>query len=134
MAESMVERVRDAMRQRAMERPVRQVGRAWLVDNAEEIEIGASVSVDTVAHWRFDSKHQADEFVAMEIARAAIEAMREPTEAMMEAADEPFHDELTKQRAYAMEHYGKPAYATGGFTERMWRAMITAALAEGEEG
>lgn len=67
-------------------------------------------------------------------ARAAIEAMREPTEAMMEAADEPFHDELTKQRAYAFAHYGRPAYATGGFTERMWRAMITAALAEDEEG
>lgn len=117
MAESMVERVARELAKNA--------GWDWDALPFSRAEWRPSHRVD------YTAMHQTDYLAA---ARVAIEAMREPTEAMMEAADEPFHDELTKQRAYAMEHYGKPAYATGGFTERMWRAMITAALAEGEEG
>ncbi len=62
------------------------------------------------------------------LARTAIAAMREPTEEMEEAADQPFHDEWKKQKAYSLKHYSKEAYASVGFSVPMWRAMIDEAL------
>lgn len=66
-------------------------------------------------------------------ARAAIEAMREPTEAMEEAADDPVHSELAKQGQFSIENYGKLAFASYPFSVAVWQAMIDKALSEEEE-
>lgn len=63
-------------------------------------------------------------------ARAAIEAMREPTEAMESAADDPVHDELKNQGQFSLEKYGTLAFASYPFSSRVWKAMIDAALEE----
>lgn len=63
-------------------------------------------------------------------ARAVLEAIREPDEGMLDAADEPIHDELRKQHAFSMEHYSKPAFASSPFSERAWRSMIDHILSE----
>jgi len=68
--------------------------------------------------------------VAREFARSAIEAMREPTDAMEDAADEPVHEELKKQGQFSIKNYGKLAFASYPFSNSVWKAMIDAALKE----
>ena len=63
-------------------------------------------------------------------ARAAIEAMRNTTDSMEEAADEPVHAELKKQGQFSIEKYGKLAFASYPFSVAVWKAMIDAALKE----
>ena len=79
-------------------------------------------------------------------ARAAIAAMREPTEYMEDAADEPFHStwrsererwEQAEQRRIDMGlprnlPEGQNAFASGPFTTAIYRAMIDAALKDGD--
>ena len=67
-------------------------------------------------------------------ARAAIEAMREPTEGMLDDADEPFHDEWKRQRESNVKagRDKNAGFGSGPFSSRIWQAMITAALSEGE--
>lgn len=70
----------------------------------------------------------------IEEARAAIEAMREPTEGMLDDADEPFHDEWKRQRESNVKagRDKNAGFGSGPFSSRIWQAMITAALSEGD--
>lgn len=68
------------------------------------------------------------------LAREVIEAMRDPTEGMEEAADDPVHQELKDQGQFSIEKYGKLAFASYPFSTKVWKAMINAALKEHEEG
>lgn len=66
-------------------------------------------------------------------ARAAIVAMRVPTDEMLDAADDPFHAEIKKQTERSLRLYGKRAYASCSFSEPLWKAMIDAALTPGAQ-
>lgn len=70
--------------------------------------------------WPDGDGYPDDEYrlVARKQARAAIEAMREPTDAM---------------KAVDGIHWGYGCHVCGGLTEG-WQAMIDAALSEGEVG
>lgn len=61
-------------------------------------------------------------------ARSAVEGLREPTEDMLDAADDPFHDEWRKQKADSVRLYGKEGYASSPFSQRIWQAMVGEAL------
>lgn len=78
---------------------------------------------------------------AEELARAALSAIREPDEGMVEriASDDDelsdaLHAELRKQRAWSIEKYGQVALATYPFAKivaaRLWTAMIDHILSE----
>ncbi len=62
---------------------------------------------------------------AKEFARAAIEAMREPTEAML-AAINP-HDHITQGHVYD-EYDSDPAALNDGAPREIWQDMIDAAF------
>lgn len=67
------------------------------------------------------------------MAVVAIEAMRDPTEAMGEAADDPVHNSLKEQGQFSIEKYGKLAFASYPFSMAVWKSMIDAALKEQEK-
>lgn len=71
-------------------------------------------------------------------ASSAIKAMREPTDAMLDAPDEAFHAEWKRQRESLAKRLPGEAYASGPFSSRIWTAMIDSALeptpATGREG
>lgn len=60
-------------------------------------------------------------------ADAVLDELMTPTEGMEDDADEHVHDELKKQRAFSMEKYGTPAFASAPFSRRVFTAMIKAA-------
>lgn len=66
-----------------------------------------------------------------DVARAAIEAMREPTEAMADAADDPFHAAMKSERAASLRTHGREGFASAAFSLPIYRAMIDAALKDG---
>jgi hypothetical protein len=72
--------------------------------------------------WTWESRHPLDQKEWIEIIRAAIEAMREPTEAMEKVAYEQFD-------------WGPTGYSDapqgGCYPRGCWSVMIDAALAEG---
>jgi len=51
---------------------------------------------------------------------------KEPSEAMEEAADAPFHAEFQKQAKESRERHGEVALHSGGFSVPMFRAMLAA--------
>lgn len=66
---------------------------------------------------------------------AAIEAMRVPTEAMIDGADDAFHAALRKHREYNERAGISPgAFASSPFSEAIWPAMIDAALSSSTRG
>jgi len=58
----------------------------------------------------------------------------EATEAMEDAADDPFHAEWKKQREHSLKHHGVEGFASCGFSTAMYRAMRDAYLDKGEGG
>lgn len=60
-------------------------------------------------------------------ARAAIGAMREPTEEMVDGADDAFHEAMRKHLSYCKK-YGVSGFSSSPFSEAIWRAMINSAL------
>ncbi len=68
---------------------------------------------------RWEDATQITRGLMLSQARAALEAMREPTEAMLERADEPFHRERARQG---------DALASGPISAAVWSAMLSAAI------
>lgn len=58
------------------------------------------------------------------LAGVVLDELREPTEAMRDAADEPFHAAWKESRERALRLYGKEAFASAAFSVPIWRAMI----------
>lgn len=63
-------------------------------------------------------------------ARRFLELIREPTDEMEEAADEPFHAAWKYHRERSMKLYGKEAYGSAAFSDPIWKAMIDALIKE----
>ena len=63
------------------------------------------------------------------MARAAIEAMREPTEEMEDAADDPFHAAVKWSNDWERRCGREPGgFASAAFSKSMYQAMIDKAL------
>jgi hypothetical protein len=85
--------------------------------------VAAAIEAAKIAYWaQFSADHpMTDEEVPAEVlARAAIEAMKKPTDAMVEA----WAAEMERQHV-AFDEFAEPAYPV-----QLWQAMISAALSE----
>lgn len=77
--------------------------------------------------WDDSSESYRDKFRTM--ARAAIFALREPTEEMVDGADDAFHETLQWYNGYNERSRISPrSYASAPFSEAIWRSMIDSAL------
>lgn len=61
------------------------------------------------------------------VAEGWVAVPREPTDDMLDAADEPFHREIQKQTAECRKHGGRLGYGSGPVTDAVWKAMLAAA-------
>lgn len=114
----MIERVARAITENQM----RTANELFKISDQRRVRTEEQISASIEAGWPMNTKD----------ARAAIEAMREPTPDMEEAADEPVHAELKAQGQFSMLKYGKLAFASYPFSVAVWKSMVDAALKEHE--
>lgn len=108
---TMIERVADAMRDEAARLHIQRLTHGVVVmydDPCLDRPLIEPVPVDAIAGWRFETEGAAKAFITERCARAAIEAMREPTPDMTE----------------------HPDYVHGNWSRRNIEAWIRSALGE----
>ena len=63
-------------------------------------------------------------------ALAMMQKLEEPSDGMLDAGDEAFEVERSKQQSSSLRLFGKEAYASGGFLLSIFKAMLEQAEKE----